>query len=151
MSEKVQLNIKVEKETKEIIEQESERIGGSKRFMGTYVDRVIQNEGDDSKAILERLDRIEDELVDTETIEKSRPQETQTDESQTELEQKVEQGEPIDPSEHDLTQMKGSGQAMEAAELVVRHEKGMTEEEIEELFSSMFDYSVNAARQKERL
>lgn len=148
MTEKEKITITVEEETAEIIRQESERIGNSKRYMGRYVDRVVQNEGDDSRAVLERLDRIESELMGTEVVDTT--ESTQGTTERTELEQKVGNEEPIDPAEYDLSELKGSGKAMDAAELVVRHEKGMTEEEIEELFSSHFGYSINAVRQKKR-
>lgn len=145
--EKEQITINVRSDVAEYIRQESTRIGGSNQYMGEIIENLVDGRQTNQGAILERLDEIEAKLNE------DSPRNTSTHTTSgssipEEIHTKLENEEEIDPEEHDLDQLKGSGKVLEVTELVVKSENGMTEEEIKELFSAIFGYSVNSIRQK---
>lgn len=148
--EKEQITINVRSDVAEYIRNRSEEIGGSNQYMGEVVENLVDGKQFNQGAILDRLDEIEEKLDEDSPRNTSTHTTSSSNSIPEEIQQKLDSEEEIDPEEHDLEQLKGSGKVLDVAELVVKNESGMTEEEIEELFSSKFGYSVNSTRQKRK-
>jgi hypothetical protein len=123
--------------------------------MGQVLDEIVEEwMGTDDSEIKEQLDRIENKLGESD----GNNSHTHTSENKvdSELKEKVENREEIDPDRWDLTVFKGDTEMVVDAGIgVLKHQKEDTEtiskKDVMNMVQSQFDYSINAARQKRDL
>jgi len=150
-----QMNLRVNEETKEIIQREAESRYGSTKKMGQTLNEIVSEwAGTDNAKVLDKLDSLE------EMLQGSASENTHTTKSSIssgvdeDLLEAIESG-TVNPEEYDLTQLKGEDATLvrDAIIAVLRHdgEQTYTKKEIQTLVESEVGYSVNAARNKRDL
>jgi len=151
-SKRVQMNLNVSPETKEMIREEAKTRYGSEKKMGHALDEMAEEwAGTDDSEMKDMVSALYDEIVEGGTKSTHTGGTTHSTGVDDDLLNAIESGE-VNREEYDLTQLKGeSGTLVRDAILGVLRNEGQqtySKKEIQTLVETELGYSINAARNK---
>jgi len=149
MPQRKQKNLRLDEEYHEKLEKMALEMFNSKKKQGQVVERLIDLHSDTD--MIGMIEDIHSEVVESNKTHTQSTEVDDTDDVPSELREKVENREPVDPDEFDFSVFKGDTEMVVNAGISILKHKNpdkITKKQVMKLVQKEFGYSVNAARQK---